>query len=147
MKDFFENSFAKIYYDDVLDVLFLEYTHKVPNEAAFIEVNQGVLDAFLTLNTQLFVADIRKMGIISPNSQKWVVDHLLPGMFKHLQGKILFHAQWIDRTEIMSKVSASNIKNNAKKVNEQFEVVQVTNREELVQYIEDCKKDIVGSKS
>lgn len=133
--EFLKNNFARVYYDQQLDTLFLEYTNKVPNDAQFIVVNQAVLDAFLKLKTQKFVADIRKMGIISLASQDWVVKNLLPGMLKHLNGKKLYHAQFLDSTEILSKVSAGNIKNKSTKVADDFEVVQFTNDRDLKNYL------------
>ena len=133
--EFLKNTFARVYYDQELDTLFLEYTNKVPNDAQFIIVNQAVLDAFVKLKTQKFVADIRKMGIISLGSQDWVVKNLLPGMLKHLKGKKLYHAQFLDAAEILSKVSAGNIKNKSAKVAEDFEVVQFTNDKDLRDYL------------
>src|SRR5690242_16172549 len=139
MKEFFKNSFARIFYDEVLDTLFLEYTSNVPNDEQFIAVNQAVLDAFVKLKTQKFVADIRKMGIISLSSQNWVVNNLLPGMLKHLKGKKLFHAQFLDASEIMAKVSAGNIKNKSRQVADDFEVVQFTSDKELKEYLKSIK--------
>ena len=135
MQEFFKNNFASVYYDETLDALFLEYTDKVPNEEQFIVVNQAVLNAFTTLKTQKFVADIRKMGIISLNSQEWVIKNLLPSMFKHLKGKTLFHAQLLDEKEILSKVSAANIKNKSSQVAEGFEVSQFSNEGELKKHL------------
>jgi len=135
MKEFFKNSFARIYHDDALDTLFLEYTNRVPNDEQFIQVNQAVLDAFVKLKTQKFVADIRKMGIISLSSQNWVVNNLLPGMLKHLKGKKLYHAQFLDASEIMAKVSAGNIKNKSQQVAEDFEVKQFSKEDELKNYL------------
>lgn len=140
MKEYFKNNFAKIYYDETLDALFLEYTAKVPNDEQFIIVNQAVLDAFTQLNTQKFVADIRKMGIISLTAQAWVVKNLLPGMFKHLGGKKLYHAQFLDATEILSKVSAANIKNKSAQVATDFEVKQVSTNAELKAYLQECMR-------
>jgi 3-isopropylmalate dehydratase small subunit len=135
MKEFFKNSFARIFYDEALDTLFLEYTTKVPNDELFITVNQAVLDAFVKLKTQKFVADIRKMGIISLSSQSWVVNNLLPGMLKHLNGKKLYHAQFLDASEIMAKVSAGNIKNKSEQAAKDFEVKQFSREEELKNYL------------
>jgi hypothetical protein len=124
-----------VYYDQSLDTLYLEYTNRVPNDEQFIVVNQAVLDAFTQLNTQKFVADIRKMGIISISSQNWVVKNLLPGMFSHMKGKKLYHAQFIDASEIMAKVSAANIKNKSAEVAKDFEVRQFSNEAELKAYL------------
>jgi len=140
MKEYFKNNFAKVYYDETQDALFLEYTAKVPNDEQFIIVNQAVLDAFTKLNTQKFVADIRKMGIISVTAQGWVVKNLLPGMFKHLKGKKLYHVQFLDSSEILSKVSAANIKNKSSQVATDFEVKQVSTDAELKAYLKDCVK-------
>jgi hypothetical protein len=87
MQVFFKDKSADVYYDTTLDTLFLVYTGKVQNDQQFININTAVLAAFTKLNTQKFVADIRKMGIISVASQNWVIANLLPGMVKHLNGK------------------------------------------------------------
>jgi len=137
MKEYFKNNCAKVYYDESLDALFLEYTSKVANDEQFILVNKAVLEAFTKLKTQKFIADIRKMGIISLQSQEWIVKNLLPGMFRHLNGKTLFHAQLLDAKEILSKVSASNIKNKSSQVAEGFEVRQFTNEAELIIYLKE----------
>ena len=47
MKEFFKNNFARVFYDESTDALYLEYTNKVPNDEQFILVNQAVLDAFV----------------------------------------------------------------------------------------------------
>ncbi|HEY8938097.1 MAG TPA: hypothetical protein VIM65_22900 [Cyclobacteriaceae bacterium] len=135
MKEYYKDSVARVYYDETLNTLFLEYLSKVPNEDAFITINTAVLNAFLSLKTQKFVADIRKMGIISLKSQQWVVNNLLPGMIKHLNGKMLHHAQFLDPSEILSKVSAGNIKSKSKQVAEGFEVVQFSDQKELTAYL------------
>jgi len=135
MKEYYKDQTARVYFDPELDTLFLEYTGKVQNDQHFVTINQAVLDAFLELNTRKFVADIRRMGIISVNSQKWVIEVLLPGMTKHLNGRKLFHAQFLDPSEIFSKVSGANIKNNSKKVEEDFEVMQFSDADEMKAYL------------
>jgi hypothetical protein len=139
MKEYYKDATAKVYYDVELDTLFLEYLGKVQNDEQFIRINTAVLSAFTQLSTIKFVADIRKMGIISINSQKFVVDNLLPGMIKHLKGKRLFHAQLLDPSEVFSKVSASNIKNKSKQVAEGFDVVQFTDANEMKTYLKEMK--------
>jgi hypothetical protein len=135
MKEFYKDSIAKVYHDSDLNTLFLEYTSKVPSEDFFITINTAVLNAFLSLNTQKFVADVRKMGIISVKSQQWVVNNLLPGMIKHLRGKKLYHAQLLDPSEILSKVSANNIKDKSNNVASDFEVRQFSNQNDLYSYL------------
>lgn len=110
---FHDSATAKVYYDNRLKALFLVYLNKVKSEQEFIDINSQVLKAFQELDTNKFVADIRKMGVISVSSQKWVVDHLIMGMLKHLNGKSLFHAQLLDPVEIFAKVSAKNIKSQS----------------------------------
>ena len=135
MKEFFRDNTARVYFDPESDTLFLEYLGKVSNDEQFIKINKAVLDAFLTLNTQKFAADIRKMGIISVNSQKWVLENLLPAMIRHLKGKSLFHAQLLDPSEILSKVSGTNIKRKSHEVQEGFEVMQFSDPDELKRYL------------
>jgi hypothetical protein len=130
---YYESPVARVYYDQELDTLFLSYFGKVKNHDQFVEINTAVLNAFRQLNTQKFVADIRHMGLISVESQRWVVDVLLPGMIKHLNGKMLFHAQLLDPKEVLAKVSASNIRNKSSQVAEGFEVRQFHDEEEMRQ--------------
>ena len=109
-RTFFDNDIAAVFYDEKLDALFLQYKSKPKNLAEFIEVNQATLEAFQLLNTVNFVADIRKMSIISLEAQQWVLENLFPACVKHLKGRQLFHAQLMDPSEIMSKVAANNLK-------------------------------------
>ncbi|MCA6075640.1 hypothetical protein [Fulvivirga sedimenti] len=131
MKEYYQDDSARIYYDRELNALFLEYTGRVKNEEHFIQINTAVLNAFRELDTHKFVADIRKMGVISLNSQRWVVDVLLPGMMDHLKGKKLYHAQLLDPSEVFSKVSAGNIRNKSTTVDTGFEVHQFSDESVL----------------
>ncbi len=140
MTDFYSTTTAKIFYDSRLDSLFLEYLGPIKNDAQFIEINTAVLEAFKKLNTQKFVADIRKMGIISLASQQWVVNTLLPGMIKHLNGKKLYHAQFLDPKEILAKVSAGNIKKKETEVAKDFEVAQFADVAKLHEYLKQAGK-------
>ena len=135
MTDFYSTTTAKVFYDPKLDSLFLEYLGPVKNDAQFVEINTAVLESFQKLKTQKFVADIRKMGIISLASQQWVVNTLLPGMIKHLNGKKLYHAQFLDPKEILAKVSAGNIKKKEAEVAKDFEVAQFAIVAELHEYL------------
>jgi hypothetical protein len=135
MTEFYSTTTAKVFYDPKLDTLFLEYLGTVKNDAQFVEINTAVLEAFRKLKTQKFVADIRKMGIISLSSQQWVVNTLLPGMIKHLNEKKLYHAQFLDPKEILAKVSAGNIKKKETEVAKDFEVAQFADVAELHAYL------------
>lgn len=131
MNTYYQDNSAKVYYDTEVDTLILEYTGRVLNDAHFVQINTAVLEAFRKLKTQKFVADIRKMGIIGVTSQKWVVDVLLPGMVEHLKGKKLFHAQLLDASEVMSKVSGGNIKNKSSQAIEKLEMRQFTDAADM----------------
>ncbi len=135
MNTYYQDNSAKVYYDTEVDTLILEYTGRVLNDAHFVQINTAVLEAFRKLKTQKFVADIRKMGIIGVTSQKWVVDVLLPGMVEHLKGKKLFHAQLLDASEVMSKVSGGNIKNKSSQAIEKLEMRQFTDAAEMRKFL------------
>ncbi|HTG56025.1 MAG TPA: hypothetical protein VL943_07155, partial [Niabella sp.] len=105
MQTFFENRSARVYYHSELNTLFLEYTDKVVNHEQFIIINTAALRAFLEVQTIKFVADIRKMGVISIESQRFVVDQMLPGMIKHLNGKDPVVVQFMDKSEIFAKIA------------------------------------------
>lgn len=135
MKTFFENRSAKLYYHSDLNALFLEYTDKVVNHEQFIAINTAAIQAFLNLQTTKFVADIRKMGVISIESQKFVVDQLLPKMIKHLNGKDPVVVQLMDKSDIFAKIAADKIKDKSKDQKKGFEVMQFTDREEMEVYL------------
>ncbi|MEM7108188.1 MAG: hypothetical protein AAF519_08170 [Bacteroidota bacterium] len=135
MRVFYTGKTAEVYFDDSTDTLFLKYLEKVKDTKEFVEINTEVLNAFKTLRTQKFVADIRKMGIISLESQNWVVDNLIPGMLDHLKGKPLHHAQLIDPKEVFAKVSGTNIKSKAKSKANGLVVRQFTSQDELTNYL------------
>jgi len=143
MKEFYKDTSAKVYYNPELDTLFLEYLGKVQNDEHFIKINTAVLDNFRKLKTQKFVADIRKMGIIGVNSQKWVVDVLLPGMVEHLKGRTLFHAQFLDPKEIMAKVSGGNIKNRSSQTLDKLEMRQFTDALEMNAFLKNWREQKV----
>lgn len=97
-------------YDKGVDSVFLEYLKQGPPHKDFLEVNEAVITCFEKFTTQKFVADIRKMGIISLESQQWVAEVLLPKLIKQLKGKPLIHAQLLDEKDIMVKISANGVK-------------------------------------
>ena len=140
MKEFYKDNSARVYYNPEVDTLFLEYLGKVQNDEHFIQINTAVLQSFRQLKTQKVVADIRKMGIIGVNSQKWVIDVLLPGMIEHLKGKTLFHAQFLDPKEIMAKVSAANIKNKSSQSLDKLEMRQFTDVGEMNAFLKSWKE-------
>lgn len=133
--EYFSDPSARVYYDQSMNTLFLEYTEKVKNDDHFIAINTAVLNAFKSLDTHKFVADIRKMGVISLTAQNWVINILLPGMSAHLKGKELYHAQLLDPSEIFSKVSAGNIKRKAVTIAEKFDVLQFSDKEDLLEHL------------
>lgn len=131
----FENQYAKVYLNQSLDTVFLEYKAKVPSHKDFIEVNTKVISCFEAANTQKMVADIRKMGILALESQQWVAEVLLPSLIKHLKGKPLIHAQLLDQKDILVKVSANGVKQRSTKAIENFELHQFSDRDELEKFL------------
>lgn len=143
MKVFYNDEVAKIYYHSDLDALFLEYKAKVPNDDYFMKVNTETLNAFLSLNTNAFVADVRKMGILSVNAQKWIVEVMLQKMADHLKGKHFIHLQIIDATETLSKISAGNIRYKSRNIVNGFEVLQFGDNASLETYLKEVKQNKV----
>lgn len=135
MQKFFENQSAKVYYDEVLDALFLEYTNKVISHDQFVAINTAVLSAFTRLQTVKFVADIRKMGVISIESQRWVIDHLLPGMIKHLKTKDLIHVQFMDEADIFAKIAANKIKDKSYQATKGIQISQFADRTKMEAFL------------
>jgi hypothetical protein len=133
MKEFYSANFVSVFYDTETDALWVKYFQRVPSDEHFVPVVNAMLNGFLSLNTQKFVADIRKMGVLGMESQNLIVTKLLPGMLNHLRGKKLYHAQLVDSREVMCKVAADNVKR--KTTNEDVEIVQFTDQCEAVNYI------------
>jgi len=131
MTTIYSGEYANIIFDDALNALFLKYKQKVPSHNEFVTLNLKALEEFKKLDTDRFFVDIRKMGIISIESQQWVVTELIPAMIKSLNGRTLIHAQLLDSKEIMSKVSANNIKKKATQKVDGLELTQFASEEEL----------------
>lgn len=135
MQTFFENRSAKIYYNASLDSLYLEYTDKVANHEQFVVINRAVLNAFEKLNTKKCAVDIRKMGVISIESQKWIVDNLIPGMIKHLAGQAPIVAQLLDEAEIFARFAANKINEKVNGDKTGLQVMQFTDRAKMEAYL------------
>jgi len=139
MKVFFKNEYGTVFQEDK-DVTVLQYFQKVPDHEAFLELNQPIIDAYNTNPTQILIADIREMGILSVDAQKWVSNTLLPTVIEKLAGKMLYHIQYLKPNEILSKVSAGNVKRFAESSNKNFVLVQYNNQEELNEGLLEFKK-------
>lgn len=131
----FENQYAKVYLNQGLNTVFLEYKAKVPSHKDFVDVNTKVISCFEAATTQKMVADIRKMGILGLESQQWVAEVLLPSLIKHLNGKPLIHAQLLDEKDILVKVSANGVKQRSTKAIENFQLHQFSDRDELEKFL------------
>ncbi|MFQ3575745.1 MAG: hypothetical protein SNJ77_04850 [Cytophagales bacterium] len=95
----------------------------MPSHEHFIEINTSIIKAFQKKTTQTMVADIKDMGILSVESQKWVSNTLLPELINLLKGKTLFQAQLLNPKEILSKVSANNVKRYAESIKSNFVII------------------------
>ncbi|WP_333820040.1 hypothetical protein [Ohtaekwangia sp.] len=133
MKEFYRTDFVSVYYDENTDALWVKYFKKIPSDKHFIPVVDAMLTGFTSLQTQKFVADIRKMGILGTESQKLIVHKLLPGMIQHLKGEKLYHVQLIDHAEIMSKVCANKVKQMGQC--DVKEIIQFSDENEVIKYM------------
>ena len=132
-KEFYKADFVSVFYDDDTRALWVKYFQNVPSDKHLIPVVDATLQGFRQSNTQRFVADIRKMGVLGTESQSLIINKLIPGMVSHLKGKKLYHAQLIDPAEVMSKVVAKNVKHKSE--NESIEIVQFTSEQDAIAYM------------
>lgn len=128
---------AIIYYNESHETLFLEYTSEVDSHEQFIEINFNILSAFKKLNTYKFAVDVRKLGFIGIDSQKWISEVLLPGMISHLNSKLLYHLQLIDPSEAMSKIAATGVKLQADDLVKGFQVEQFTDSSKMEERLQE----------
>jgi hypothetical protein len=133
MQIFFKNKSAVIYYDPTLDALVVEYLDKITSNEQFIEINTEAKNAFEKLSTRKVVADIRRMGVISIESQNWILNNFIPAVIKHLNGEKPIFAQLINESDIFSKVAGSNVKR--KSDNQDLNTTQFTNRKQMEAYL------------
>lgn len=132
-KEFYRADFVSVFYHEDTHALWVKYFQKVPSDKHVIPVVDAMLNGFKQSNTQKFMADIRKMGVLGTDSQSLIVNKLIPGMVSHLNGKRLYHAQLIDPGEIMAKITANNVKH--KSDNEKIEIVQFVNERDAIAYM------------
>jgi hypothetical protein len=107
-----EDAFSTIGYDQELDALTLQFKKQAPTQD-FINLNKKAVEFFLKLNTNKFYVDTRKIGVVSLEGQKFVIDEVFPRMLAHTKGRKFYHVQVINPSEVFGKVAASNIKNKA----------------------------------
>jgi hypothetical protein len=129
--EYYKDEAAFVYYDRDVDTLFLRHEKKVINDQQFVNINAAAWRAFRSLQTAKFVVDVRKMGMISINSQKWILDTFLPKMVFHLNDRKLLYVQLVDNKELLSKVCASNIANRARQISTKVEVIQFADEREM----------------
>lgn len=110
----YSSQHADIFYDDKLDALALVFK-EVASLDQFVTLNQQVLNIFKTLQTNRFYVDTRKIGVVSPEGQKWMVDHLFLGMIRHISPEPIYHAQIIPKSDIFGRFASENIRKNAQK--------------------------------
>jgi hypothetical protein len=132
-KEFYSADFVRVFHDEDINALCVKYFQRVPSDKHFIPVVNAMLEGFKQLNTQKFMADIRKMGVLGIDSQSLIITKPLPGMISHLQGRKLYHVQLIDPGEIMAKVTANNVKHKSK--NESVEIVQFIDERKAMSYM------------
>lgn len=140
IKTFYSDKVAKIYYRKDIDAFFIEYLDKIPSEEYFnTKIRMEMLNAFLQLDTNIFIADIRKMGLLSVDSQKWIVDVMLKKMAEHVKGRPFIHLQIIDNNETLSKISGSNIRYKARDISSGFEILQFYDLPSIEKYLKELK--------
>lgn len=132
-KEFYRADFVSVFYDEDTHALWVKYFQKAPSDKHVIPVIDAMLSGFKQSNTQKFMADIRKMGILGTDSQSLIVNKLIPGMISHLNGKKLYHAQLIDPAEIMAKITANKVKSKIE--TEGVEIIQFTNELDAIAYM------------
>ncbi|OJJ16407.1 hypothetical protein BKI52_34530 [marine bacterium AO1-C] len=127
----FSNQYAEVFYDTELDAISLIFKDVAPLEE-FIHINQKVLDIFKTLQTNRFFVDTRKIGVVSPEGQKWVIENLFSGMVKHINHERLYHVQVVPRNEIFGKFAAENIKRRSQTMYQSEELIIEAFEDELL---------------
>ena len=126
---------ADVYFDEDLYAVALVYKQRLEGYNMFVEVHQDILDVFLQHTSNAFFVDTRKMGVLSLDCQRWVVEHLFPGMLKHLKGKTLYHAQVISKQDAFAKFGADNIRSQSEKKIEGIEIKAFEEEEEAKAWI------------
>ncbi|MCC5919513.1 MAG: hypothetical protein LAT68_04800 [Cyclobacteriaceae bacterium] len=138
-QEFFKNEYATVFQREG-DITVLKYFQKVPSHEMFLTVNEAIIDAYRERPTQILIADIRDMGILKVASQKWISNTLLPTLINILSGKTLYHAQLLNPNEIMSKVSANNVKRFEESLKSNFVMIQYDSEKELEKGITEFRK-------
>jgi lipopolysaccharide biosynthesis glycosyltransferase len=143
--EFFKNDYATVFQQDG-DTTVLQYFKKVPDHETFLAVNEAIIDGYKKKPTQILVADVRNMGILSVDAQKWVSNTLIPTLIELLNGKTLYHAQFLNPNEVLSRLSANNVKRFSEALTSNFVLMQFGTQEELDQGIAEYRKYIEASK-
>lgn len=131
-----ESAYAIIQLNKEINAIELIFKRKSAiNE--FIETNDIVLKEFKKLNINRFLVDPSRMGVVSPEGQRYVATKLLPEMLNHLKGGNLFHAQVLPQEDVFAKFAAQNIRQKSIQEVPHLTIVQFSTIEEARRWLAD----------
>ena len=107
----FESDYITISYDEAKEIISLTY-HRKGDTPEYILGMDTFLKYFKTVNTNKFLVDACKMGVVSLEGQNHVKSYSLPSMMEHIGERRLIHAQILP-DDIFVNYMASKVRENS----------------------------------
>ncbi|MFC6997844.1 hypothetical protein [Rufibacter roseus] len=86
-----EDDYAATGYDQVLEAVFLRYKRK-GSSAEFRDANERIVASMRKTPTHRVHVDVREMGIVAPEDQKWVATSIIPQLAQNSPGQFVYIA-------------------------------------------------------
>lgn len=78
MEPIFENEFAKLTYEEDLQILTITWTNKKTSFEEYKKPFNAALEFMSKKNVKNYISDIRDQGIIPPEFRKWLQETAMP---------------------------------------------------------------------
>ncbi|WP_205502982.1 hypothetical protein [Rufibacter psychrotolerans] len=86
-----DDPYATTGYDDLLEAVYLRYKRKGTSQE-FRHANRRIVASMAASPTPRVFVDVREMGVVAPDDQKWVAHTIIPQLAQHAPGHYLYIA-------------------------------------------------------
>ncbi|ALI97995.1 hypothetical protein [Rufibacter tibetensis] len=102
-----DNDYATTGYDEVLGAAYLTYKRQGTSQE-FRDANHRIVASLAKKPTHRLFVDVRNMGVVSPEDQKWVGNTIVEQLAKNAPGKYLYIALLVPE-KVFTKLAVTTI--------------------------------------
>ncbi|WP_207435823.1 hypothetical protein [Sabulibacter ruber] len=102
-----DDAYATTGYDELLDAVYLRYKRK-GTSAEFRDANLRVVASMAKAPSHRLFVDVREMGIVAPEDQKWVANVIIPQLAQHAPENYVYIALVVPEN-IFTKLAVTTV--------------------------------------